>query len=137
MSATMLAMRHLLAALLLVPLLDGCGEVDPERKLIEQAGDRCVKVLGNVGQMGAARAIQVSGNTVVIDSGRDGADVQGALAAVECVLDKLDAPATVTHRMGETSAADGRQSEKFNGVRFGWSYQAGDVASFEATFDPA
>lgn len=46
----------------------------------------------------------------------------GAIAAINCVVDRLDGPSSITERVSTTSALAGPQSESWDNFEANWSY---------------
>ena len=72
-----------------------------------------------------AKVVDFSADDKSIRIAADTADVSGTLygiAAVGCVVNKLDGPSLIADRVGATSGMSGPQSEDWDGFEANWSY---------------
>lgn len=128
-------MRKILGALALVALLAGCGDSDAEgsdskKGAAEEtspfvlAYNACKDLeVGNEfledEMVRAGSVMQVEDDALIIDGAGD-QYVSGPTA--NCVLDELDAPATVRSQIESTTAMMGRQSDTWGEYEATWSF---------------
>lgn len=82
-----------------------------------------------------ACGVTIDSNNVILDGGEaaelarvskfDGA----SLSSLYCVLDKLEAPAALEAKIGQTRALDGRQTDEWENFAISWSYHPDSGAS--------
>lgn len=67
--------------------------------------------------------VEDGGKTLIVSTKPQDDDAAGLTSlALDCVFEQLDVPASVTARINQTRALDGRQDGKWNGFTASWSY---------------
>lgn len=110
-------------ALILLPvvlLLAGCGappEPEVVKPALQEAADAC-----GMGSQTNGFDIADEGRTVILDNGL----TEVSADDIWCMLDELDAPASVQALMESTRALDGRQTDEWDTFTASWTYHPDD-----------
>lgn len=119
-------MRTLAISATLLLALTACGgDSDEEEKpTTTEAGETCDRYDDTETKTVLLEyddtSIAMSANTAGIEGELDG------LAAVSCIVTRLDGPKSLPDRVGATRALDGSQTEEWDGFEANWSFSGAD-----------
>ncbi|TWG91998.1 hypothetical protein L615_007500000080 [Nocardioides sp. J9] len=80
--------------------------------------------------------LEDEGESLIVSTPEPGGEIASSLAyiAAGCVLEKTNAPATVSAQMTSTTAMASSVDAEWDDIQATWTYAAGIEGSFSATF---
>ncbi|KRC59153.1 hypothetical protein ASE14_15355 [Agromyces sp. Root81] len=111
-------------------MAEAAAAAKSEKTAAEKAEADRLAVFGDaVKRCGLHGKVEIAdnGGTLIVDgAGEDLGSGEVDFGELDCIIDAVDTPTSVSSKMYETRSLDGRQEGEWDGVKASWSYHPDD-----------